>query len=100
LGAYGRWRKKAGQRVLKFDPLDADNNSARYNPLAEVRLGTAHEVADVQNIVQMIIDPDGKGIREHWDKTSLMFLVGVVIYVMYRAKGEGRVGSLRILRRR
>jgi type IV secretion system protein VirD4 len=89
------WRKKAGQRVLKFDPLDADNNSARYNPLAEVRLGSAHEVADVQNIVQMIIDPDGKGIREHWDKTSLMFLVGVVIYVMYRAKGEGRVGSLR-----
>ena len=60
-----------------------------------MRLGTAHEVADVQNIVQMIIDPDGKGIREHWDKTSLMFLVGVVIYVMYRAKGEGRVGSLR-----
>jgi len=57
-------------------------------------------VADVQNIVQMIIDPDGKGIREHWDKTSLMFLVGVVIYVMYRAKGEGRSGRSGISLRR
>ena len=88
------WRKKAGHRVVKFDPMDSEKAGARWNPLAEVRLGTVNEVADVQNIMHMIIDPDGKGIAEHWDKTSLMFLVGVFLYVMYAAKGQGRVGTL------
>jgi type IV secretion system protein VirD4 len=88
------WRRKAGHKVVKFDPMDTEKMSARWNPLAEVRLGTLHEVADVQNIVHMVIDPDGKGVVEHWDKTSLMFLVGVVLYVLYTAKAHGRVGTL------
>ena len=88
------WRKKAGHKVLKFDPMDSAGVGARWNPLAEVRLGTVNEVADVQNIVHMVIDPDGKGIVEHWDKTSLMFLVGVFLYVMYSAKEHGRTGTL------
>jgi type IV secretion system protein VirD4 len=88
------WRKQAGHKVLKFDPMDSARESARWNPLAEVRLGTVNEVADVQNIVHMVIDPDGKGIVEHWDKTSLMFLVGVVLYVLHTAKAKGRVGTL------
>ena len=88
------WRKKAGHLVLKFDPLDTEGLSARYNPLEEVRLGTVHEVADAQNVVNMIIDPDGKGLADHWDKTSYMFLTGVVLHTMYKARREGHSASL------
>lgn len=94
------WRQAAGHIILKFDPLDIDGLSAKYNPLEEVRLGTMFEVADTQNIVNMIIDPDGKGLQDHWDKTSLMFLVGVVLYTMYEEKREGRIAALPTVARR
>ena len=36
--------------------------SAGFNFLEEVRLGTPHEVADAQNIAQMLCDPNGEGL--------------------------------------
>lgn len=39
------WRAGQGQRILKFDPT-AESGSVRFNPLAEVRIGSGHEVAD------------------------------------------------------
>jgi len=62
--------------------------------LRKFALGTVHEVADAQNVVNMIIDPDGKGLADHWDKTSYMFLTGVVLHTMYKARREGRTASL------
>ncbi|HQT26238.1 MAG TPA: type IV secretory system conjugative DNA transfer family protein, partial [Burkholderiales bacterium] len=51
------FRKKIlGQRVIKFDPTSLD--SARFNPLSEIRQGTEFETRDVQNIATMIVDPD------------------------------------------
>jgi type IV secretion system protein VirD4 len=88
------WRQSAGHVVCKFDPLCGDGTGLRLNPLAEVRLATPHEVADVQNIVTMIVDPDGKGLADHWDKTSYMLLTGVLLHALYRARSQGRVASL------
>jgi type IV secretion system protein VirD4 len=88
------WRRSAGHVVCKFDPLCGDGTSVKLNPLAEVRLATPHEVADVQNIVTMIVDPDGKGLADHWDKTSYMFLTGVVLHALHLARAQGRVASL------
>ena len=48
--------------------LSRTSDGARFNPLAEVRLRTPHEIRDVRNIVQMIIDPDGKGLPDHWSR--------------------------------
>jgi type IV secretion system protein VirD4 len=31
--------------------------------MGELRLGTEHEVGDVQNLALLIVDPDGKGLR-------------------------------------
>jgi hypothetical protein len=31
--------------------------------MAELRLGTEHEVGDVQNLALLIVDPDGRGRR-------------------------------------
>jgi type IV secretion system protein VirD4 len=80
------WRSAgAGNRVLRFEP-SAREGTARWNPLDELRLRTAHEVADVQNLATLLVDPDGKGLESHWQKTAQALLVGVILHVMYRAE--------------
>jgi type IV secretion system protein VirD4 len=44
------WRSAgARNRVLRFEPA-ALTGTVRWNPLDEIRLGSEHEVADVQNL--------------------------------------------------
>jgi type IV secretion system protein VirD4 len=78
------WRQQElGSRCLKFDPTVNDGSSVRFNPLAEVRLGTAYEIKDVQNIATMIVDPDGKGLMDHWARTGHALLTGAILHVLY-----------------
>jgi type IV secretion system protein VirD4 len=79
--------------VLRFDP-GAATGSIGFNPLAEIRLGTPHEVGDVQNLVTILVDPDGKGLVDRWAKTSHAFLTGVILHVLYRARAMGSGGAL------
>jgi type IV secretion system protein VirD4 len=80
------WNLTAGWRArfshcLLFNPTDA--RSAAYNPLLEVRRG-AHEVRDVQNIADILVDPEGAlERRNHWEKTSHAMLVGAILHVLY-----------------
>ena len=68
-------------RVLLFDPTNA--KSAAYNPLLEVRRGE-WEVRDVQNIADILVDPEGSlERRNHWEKTSHALLVGAILHVLY-----------------
>ena len=67
------------QRTLRFDPTSAD--SARFNPLLEIRMD-GNLVKDVQNIATMIVDPDGKGLNDHWAKTGFDLMTGVVLFVL------------------
>jgi len=74
------WRAKFG-RVLLFDPTNI--LSAAYNPLLEVRRGI-REVRDVQNIADVLVDPEGAlERRNHWEKTSHALLVGAILHVLY-----------------
>jgi type IV secretion system protein VirD4 len=92
------WQLTAGWRArfshcLLFNPTDA--RSSRYNPLLEVRKG-AHEVRDVQNIADILVDPEGAlERRNHWEKTSHSLLVGVILHVLYaeEEKTLARVAS-------
>jgi type IV secretion system protein VirD4 len=79
-------RKRMGQLCLKFAPASAEGDSARYNPLAEVRLRTPHEIRDVRNIVQMIVDPDGKGLPDHWSREGTAFLTGMILDQLYAGR--------------
>lgn len=81
------WRQQhAGNKVLRFDP--AALGSAHWNPLEEIRLGTEHEVGDVQNLATLIVDPDGKGLGSHWQKSAQSLLVGVILHGLYKAVGR------------
>ena len=74
-----------GQRVLRFDPA-ALEGSVRYNPLAEIRIGTDYEIADCQNISSMIIDPDGKGLKDYWTQSGWEWLAASILHVLYYTK--------------
>lgn len=68
-------------RVLLFDPTNP--KSSAYNPLIEVRRGE-WEVRDVQNIADILVDPEGSlDKRNHWEKTSHSLLVGAILHVLY-----------------
>jgi type IV secretion system protein VirD4 len=74
------WRSRFSH-CLYFDPTDI--RSARYNPLLEVRKGV-HEVRDVQNIADILVDPEGAlERRNHWEKTSHALLVGAILHILY-----------------
>lgn len=88
------WRQKhAKNKVLRFEPATS-NGSVCWNPLDEIRIGTEYEVGDVQNIATLIVDPDGKGLESHWQKTSQALLVGVILHSLYKAKNEGTEATL------
>lgn len=88
------WRREhAKNHCLRFEPA-SPNGSVKFNPLAEIRLGTEHEVADVQNIAIMIVDPDGKGLNDHWSKTGYSLIVGTALHCLYVEQEKGRVATI------
>jgi type IV secretion system protein VirD4 len=83
------WRARIGP-VLRFDPTDAA--SAAYNPVLEVRRGQ-REVRDVQNIADILVDPEGQlERRNHWEKTSHSLLVGAILHVLYAERDKSLAG--------
>lgn len=89
------WQLTAGfrarhGRVLLFDPTNP--NSTAYNPLLEVRRGE-WEVRDVQNIADILVDPEGSlEKRNHWEKTSHALLVGAILHVLYAEEDKTLAG--------
>ncbi|MCP8897603.1 conjugal transfer protein TraG [Shinella daejeonensis] len=77
-------------RVLLFDPTNP--KSSAYNPLLEVRRGE-WEVRDVQNIADILVDPEGSlDKRNHWEKTSHSLLVGAILHILYAGDDKTLAG--------
>ena len=67
--------------VICFDPTSL--KGACWNPLLEVRKGI-NEVKDVQNIADILVDPNGRGkARDHWAQTGHALLVATILHVLY-----------------
>jgi type IV secretion system protein VirD4 len=93
-GLTAGWRARFG-RVLLFDPTNT--KSGAYNPLLEVRRGE-WEVRDVQNIADVLVDPEGAlEKRNHWEKTSHSLLVGTILHVLYAEKDKTLAGVANFL---
>tara|TARA_R110002126_G_scaffold11644_2_gene51844 strand:- start:942 stop:2792 length:1851 start_codon:yes stop_codon:yes gene_type:complete len=83
------WRQQhANNKVIRFEPATL-TGTARWNPLDEIRVGSEYEVGDVQNLATLVIDPDGKGLESHWQKTSQALLVGFILHAMYKLQNQG-----------
>ena len=93
------WQMTAGFRstfshCLFFNPTRAD--SARFNPMLEVRKGT-HEVRDAQNIVEMLVNPDGSKLTlDIWDQQASQLLVTLILHVLYtEPDADKHLGTVR-----
>lgn len=88
------WRHENGHKVLRWYTTNAkEDRSARYNPLAEIQIGTVNETGDIMNVVTLLVDPDGKGVEGHWEQTARSLLIGAITHVVYMARNEGRTGN-------
>lgn len=88
------WSMTAGYRqkymnniVMKFEPASKD--SVKWNPLDEIRVGTDDETADAQSLALLIVDPQGKGLEDHWVKSAYSLITGCILYLVYE-KQAGR----------
>ena len=94
------WTRTAGyrrqfSRCLRFEPTAID--SVRINPLLEVRPGHG-EVRDVQNIADILVDPDGSTEkRDHWKSSAHTLLVGAILHVLYAEKDKSLGAVARFL---
>jgi len=91
----GGWRKSQDQVVLRFDPSDPSGASAAFNPLEELRIDTMMAIPDVQNMAAMLVDPNGKGLEDHWSKAAFAMLGGAILHccIMIRSS-QGRTATL------
>jgi type IV secretion system protein VirD4 len=78
-------RKRMGQLCLNFDPAHVREGGVKFNPLEEVRLRTRREIADAQNLVQILVDPDGRGFASgsHWVAAGSALLTGAILHLLY-----------------
>ncbi|MCL2009133.1 MAG: type IV secretory system conjugative DNA transfer family protein, partial [Synergistaceae bacterium] len=67
------------------DPNDPEGEIFRLVPS-----GTNDETATIQQIIAIIIDPNGKGTFDHWEKTASSFMLGAVTHLLYKFKMERR----------
>lgn len=94
------WNITAGIRskfshALLFDPTSRD--SVCFNPLLEVRPGD-YEIRDVQNIADVLVDPNGSGEeRSHWQNTAYSLFTGVILHILYAEKDKTLAGMIAFL---
>lgn len=89
------WRKSQDQVVLRFDPSDPSGASAAFNPLEELRLDTMMSIPDVQNMASMLVDPNGKGLEDHWSKATFAMLGGAILHCAIMVRhSQGRTATL------
>ena len=89
-------RRRLGSACLRFDPTDSTGRCARYNPLFEIRRGP-NEVRDAQNVADILVDPNGDRVRDHWDRTAHGLLVGVILHVLYGEPDKTLRGCVNLL---
>ncbi|MGJ5814854.1 type IV secretory system conjugative DNA transfer family protein [Paludibaculum fermentans] len=88
------FRASRGQLCFKFSPVEAES-SARFNPLAEVRLFTPRDVSDAQNIADMIIrSGEDSPMERHWEDSAASLTTGMILHACYAAAAEDRTACL------
>lgn len=88
------FRANCGHLCFKFSPVEP-GNSSRFNPLSEVRLFTARDVSDAQNIANMIVRTGEDSPQErYWQDAAASIAAGMILHVCYEASLNGRVACL------
>jgi len=86
------FRAQTGQVCFKFSPIETDGS--RYNPLAEVRIFTLRDVADAQNVANIVFKTEANPKDPYWQETAASLGSGLVLHVCYTAAQQGKVACL------
>jgi type IV secretion system protein VirD4 len=87
------YRTAAGHVCFRFAPVE--EHGARFNPLAEVRIGTLREVSDAQNIAEMLCRSGKESAQdEHWIKSATSLVTGLILHLCYVARRKNRFATL------
>lgn len=87
-----KYREKIlGQKIIRFAP--AEIISDKYNPLAEIELGTLYEYDQAKEIAETIITVNEKDT--FFGPTARTFLTGAILFVMYNKASQGKTACLR-----
>lgn len=93
------WAKTAGFRnsqghlCLKFSPVEPGSGS-RFNPLAELRIGTLREVSDCQNAADILIRTSDNPADPYWQEAAADLTTALLLHVCYESAADGRIASL------
>lgn len=92
------WEYSAGyrknvmhQKCIKFAPLENDGSSARWNPLAEIRMKTIYESGDLETVAGILINPKGENKdSDYWPQAGKILLKGAILHHLYQFERENR----------
>lgn len=73
------FRKRGGQEVYLFDPLEPEGKTHRWNPLSTVRRGTEFQIEDLQRLADLFIPVHSKD--PFFDRAAQTAFVGVGGYL-------------------
>ncbi|MFX1767984.1 type IV secretory system conjugative DNA transfer family protein [Paraburkholderia sp. A1RI-2L] len=85
-------RRAAGQIIAKFQPTCLDDSTACWNVLDEIRKFTLRDVADAQNIMAAIVDPESKGMEDHWIARAWELLTALALHSVYAERDKSLTG--------
>ena len=78
--------QRRGHRVFKFDPSKEDSH--RFNPLSEVRLGTTNASSDIERLAAVLIDPYGEKADKYFAPAGYAWLCALLFHLLVKAKLE------------
>ena len=81
------YRASKGHRILPFDPTS--EHSVRFNPLAEIRVGTKYAISDSQRLADVFINPSAiKGDNRYFANNAYTWVMVLFLHVVYKAYVE------------
>lgn len=83
-------------KILLFEPFNdkPEKNKVRYNPLAEIRIGTKNEVDDCYIIAEILTAPPEAKDKNHWTESAKNLVFGAILHLAYVNKLEGKEVTL------
>ena len=66
--------------------MKTDSMSNSTITIDRIRIYTDYDVQDARDLASLIVDPDGDGIKSHWQGLSEAFLCGAILHIAYTLK--------------
>lgn len=81
--------------------IDSDNRNRSdligITDLSDIRRFTKNDVQDAKAIMNMVCDPEGEGLNDHWVMSSWHFLTGLALHLVYEDRAPTLVGMSQCL---